>query len=248
VVSGWYFSGRGCHGIARCAQWLGMSLVVLATVELIVLGWWVLPHATGATQLGCALALLAVLASSVPVVSWMSRADGILRKSRWFPTLVAFNAPLILVVFAWLLVPPLGQVIDTAAAAANPAFLAGVHGLRAAAVGAFGKVKKGELPAHFGWLGAFPDLLFALSAPLLAWLASSGAVSGIGLAAWHGLGISVFLGAGVGMYLTVDSPLKLWDTSPTSADVFRFPLVLAPAATVPYFAVMHLFAVRSALL
>ena len=224
-----------------------MTLVLLGVMELVALAWWLLPHASSAAQIGIGVAYLSSLLFWLPVVTSEAIKGTFLRYSRLFSTLIAFNIPIALSVLLWHTVTPFHSLVESAAADAGSVAVVGVHGLRLAAAGTFNKVKKGELPAHFGWLGAAPDFAFACTVPVVATLVSTGAISGMALAGWHLAGITVFLGAGVGMYLTVESPLKIYDSQPDSADVFRWPLVLAPGYTVPLFAVLHLFGIRVAL-
>ena len=116
------------------------------------------------------------------------------------------------------------------------------HVLRLLAIGAVIKYMQGQLPLHFVILGAMPDFLFAVSAVVLTFLVSNGALGRDFLIVWHSVGFLLFFGAGISMFFSVPSPFRIYHDKLDASLVFEFPMVLAPNFTVPLFMLAHAFA------
>jgi hypothetical protein len=217
--------------------WLGVG-------EVVWISTWLFTNGGNSSALSAG-----VVGWSVVMLGWMalvvrlSGRDFFLNGSRWLSNLVGFTAVVAVTAVIFGAVPSVRTGLFSAAAATTDTQLIAIHVLRVLAIGAAVKYWQGQLPPHFVLLGAVPDFLFALSAIPMLMLAGNGSLGASTLLIWHVVGASVFLGAGLSMFFSVPSPFRLFDSKPDASLVFRFPMVLAPNATVPLFVVAHLFAI-----
>ena len=82
------------------------------------------------------------------------------------------------------------------------------------------------------WIGV-PDLLFGLSAPIVAWLAQRNTIGSRALIGWNLVGFALIV-------VPTFGPMHYWMNEPGFRFIFEFPMVLAPAVVVPLFVSLNL--------
>jgi hypothetical protein len=218
-------------------------IVTLGLTELAWIGYWLLSHETNTPAF-----IAVVVAWIVGMLLWLalvinlSQRGFFLKHSERFSNLVGVAIVVTFAVAMFGIIPAARQGLANAAHHTSDLQLIYIHVLRLLGIGAIVKFIQRELPLHFVILGSLPDILFALSAVVVAVLGASGLLDSNFLIVWHSIGFSVFMGAGISMFFSVPSPLRIYQMKPDTSIVFQFPMVLAPNLTVPLFMIAHLFA------
>lgn len=218
-------------------------IVLLGLTELAWITYWLLGSGDATTDY-----LTTVGVWVVGMLLWMAMLiyvgpkDFFLKHSRWLSNLVGV---VLVITFAAVLFGAIAvarEGLVQAASNTTDLQLVSIHVLRLLAIGGVIKCMQGQLPMHFLIFGALPDFLIGVSAVIVTFLASSGALDRDFLIVWHVVGFSVFMGAGISMFFSVPSPLRIYFDKPDTSLVFQFPMVLAPNFTVPLFMLAHVFA------
>lgn len=184
----------------------------------------------------------------VAMLLWMALViyagglDFFLKHTRWLSNLVGVVLVLAFAAVLFGTIAVAREGLLRAASGTTDLQLVSFHVLRLLAIGGIIKYMQGQLPLHFVIFGALPDFLFAVSAVVVTFLASSGALGRDFLIVWHAVGFTLFLGAGISMFFSVPSPFRIYHSKPDTSLVFQFPMVLAPNFTVPLFMLAHAFA------
>lgn len=119
-------------------------------------------------------------------------------------------------------------------------WLIGIHALRLAAIGSIFKMFAGELPAHFIVPVGVPDFLIGLGALVLARRMARGATVPTRVVwSWNLLGVLPFVPAPVLLHLSMPGPLNFLHGTPTTVEVFEFPMALVPTVLVPVMLMLH---------
>lgn len=220
------------------------SLIVL--LGLTELGWityWLLRSGDATTGYMTSVGVWVIgMLLWMALLIYAGPRDFFLKHTRWLSNLVGV---VLVVTFAAVLfgaVAVAREGLLSAASRTTDLQLVSIHVLRLLAIGGVIKCMQGQLPLHFLIFGALPDFLFGVSAVVVTFLASSGALERDFLIVWHVIGFSVFMGAGVSMFFSVPSLFRIHHGKPDTSLVFQFPMVLAPNFTVPLFMLAHVFA------
>ncbi|MET0061650.1 MAG: hypothetical protein ABW176_05060 [Candidatus Thiodiazotropha endolucinida] len=112
-------------------------------------------------------------------------------------------------------------------------WLSGIHILRILALGTLLKASNDLFPQMFAWFVGGPDLLFGASAIIVTLLARSGRLSDRFILYWHLAGALVIV-------LPVAGLMHLFMAEPLFAELFMFPMVMAPALIVPTLVLLNL--------
>jgi len=216
--------------------WLGLTELVWITYWLLSVDQ-VAPKYIGVIVFW-AVSLLVWLGATIR----LGKRGLFLRWTRYFSNMVGLSGLLTFSILLFGVVPVAREGLVLAAGNTPDVQLISIHILRLLGIGAIIKYLQGELPLHFVILGSLPDLVFAISAVFVMFLASSGSVGHNFLVIWHLLGLSAFLGAGVAMFFSIPSPLNIFSSKPDTTIVFQYPMLLAPNFTVPLFMLAHIFA------
>ncbi len=115
-------------------------------------------------------------------------------------------------------------------------WLTGIHVLRILALGTVIKASMGMFPDRFAWFVGIPDLLFGLSALPVSLLASRGRLSDRFLMLWHLVGALVIVAPAVGF-------MHIFMREALFAELFTFPMALAPTLVVPTLVMLNLLVV-----
>jgi hypothetical protein len=159
---------------------------------------------------------------------------------RFLPLLVGFLVPTTLVAVSLWRSDELRAACRKVVMWLPLGWLIGVQGIRVTALGTIVKYVNGELPAHFILPVGVPDFLVGLSAaPLALWAAPRAASWRTPLVIWNLLGILLFLYAGFALHFSVQTPIQLFTSGPTTEAVFQFPLALVPTFLAPFFVAVH---------
>ncbi|MCG7874727.1 MAG: hypothetical protein N0C90_00175 [Candidatus Thiodiazotropha endolucinida] len=112
-------------------------------------------------------------------------------------------------------------------------WLSGIHILRILALGTLLKASNDLFPQMFAWFVGGPDLLFGVSAIIVTLLARSGRLSDRFILYWH-------LAGALAIVLPVAGLMHLFMAEPLFAELFMFPMVMAPALIVPTLVLLNL--------
>ncbi|MCG7978267.1 MAG: hypothetical protein N0E58_09040 [Candidatus Thiodiazotropha endolucinida] len=112
-------------------------------------------------------------------------------------------------------------------------WLSGIHILRILALGTLLKASNDLFPQMFAWFVGGPDLLFGVSAIIVTLLARSGRLSDRFILYWH-------LAGALAIVLPVAGLMHLFMVEPLFAELFMFPMVMAPALIVPTLVLLNL--------
>lgn len=112
-------------------------------------------------------------------------------------------------------------------------WLSGIHILRILALGTLLKASNDLFPQMFAWFVGGPDLLFGASAIIVTLLARSGRLSDRFILYWH-------LAGALAIVLPVAGLMHLFMAEPLFAELFMFPMVMAPALIVPTLVLLNL--------
>lgn len=112
-------------------------------------------------------------------------------------------------------------------------WLSGIHILRILALGTLLKASNDLFPQMFAWFVGGPDLLFGASAIIVTLLARSGRLSNRFILYWH-------LAGALAIVLPVAGLMHFFMAEPLFAELFMFPMVMAPALIVPTLVLLNL--------
>ncbi|MEW8229714.1 MAG: hypothetical protein AB2745_05280 [Candidatus Thiodiazotropha endolucinida] len=112
-------------------------------------------------------------------------------------------------------------------------WLSGIHILRILALGTLLKASNDLFPQMFAWFVGGPDLLFGVSAIIVTLLARSGRLSNRFILYWH-------LAGALAIVLPVAGLMHLFMVEPLFAELFMFPMVMAPALIMPTLVLLNL--------
>lgn len=146
----------------------------------------------------------------------------------WWPMIPAF------ITIGTLALPPFRRAL-LAIASHNARSLVVIQALRIAAIGGVLKGFNGLLPPSFALPVGIPDMLFGLSALVLAGFCKLEGWSARTLIAWNLIGIAVILPAPILMQLGLPGPLHILTSTPDARALFEYPMVLGPTLVVPVF-------------
>jgi len=222
--------------IRQLIIWLGLT-------ELAWVTYWLLSNDQSTPQYIGIIAFwfVSMMVWLGAVIGWGKRGI-FLNWTRYFSNMVGLSSILTFTLLLFCLVPVAREGLILAAGNTPDIQLISIHILRLLGIGAVIKYVQGELPLHFIILGSLPDLLFAVSAVIVAFMATNGMVGHGFLVIWHLVGFSAFLGAGISMFFSVPSILHIFNKKPDASIVFQYPMLLAPNFTVPLFIIAHAFA------
>ena len=121
-------------------------------------------------------------------------------------------------------------------------WLVGFHALRILAIGGILKSLNGEFARYYGLYIGIPDLIFGLSAVVMAWLVYSSRVGNGVVALWNLLGAIIILPFGmILLQMGLVGSWQVFSDTPTITTIFEYPMALAPTIVVPIFVMMNLF-------
>ena len=112
-------------------------------------------------------------------------------------------------------------------------WLSAIHIVRILALGTLIKASNDLFPQLFAAFVGVIDLLFGLSAILVTILLRNGKMSDRMLFIWHLLGV-------LGVVVPVTGMMHLYMAEPLFAELFRFPMVMAPALVVPTLVMLNM--------
>ncbi len=209
---------RIVHGQAR-----GREGLVLAVYGLWLLGWGI----------------------TTAVMSWYGvyTQDDFLQ---WLPGLWLWFMPWAVALLPLGLFPGLDRLLDRVGRSTPPHRFAWLHTLRLGAVFTVVLALQTRFPLPTLVLFSLPEIAYGVVAvAMVPWIVRGR----VGLRAWriwNGAGVVAGLGLGlVGLNLSIPGPLQVFATEPTAAIVLDWPLALASTATVPWFALVNLWALQS---
>ena len=112
--------------------------------------------------------------------------------------------------------------------------------LRIAAVGGLYKASQGLMPVAFVmWVG-IPDLLYGISALVLASAQCTKIYSARLLGIWNLVGIAIIaMTAPLAMQMSLPGPMYIFQNLPDAQALLAFPMVLAPTLVVPFFIIIN---------
>lgn len=105
--------------------------------------------------------------------------------------------------------------------------------------------RDGQLPRMMTFHGANFDILIGASAPVMAWLYSSGRISNRTALLWNLAGIAMLANVAVRGVLTTPGLLRLIATEVPNAAIGTFPFSYIPGLMVPLALVLHVLAIRA---
>ncbi|MES9829454.1 MAG: hypothetical protein ABW201_14415 [Candidatus Thiodiazotropha sp.] len=146
----------------------------------------------------------------------------------WMP-----YVPVIVAVSMMLLLAPLRDGLRVLVDETPVHWLSGIHILRILALGTLLKASNDLFPQMFAWFVGGPDLLFGVSAIIVTLLARSGRLSDRFILFWHLVGAFAIV-------LPVAGLMHLFMVEPLFAELFMFPMVMAPVLIVPTLVLLNL--------
>ncbi|PVV05919.1 MAG: hypothetical protein B6D77_17240 [gamma proteobacterium symbiont of Ctena orbiculata] len=162
----------------------------------------------------------------------MGRLDGEsflnLMPGYWLP-----YVPVVIAVTLMLLLTPLREGLRVLVDETPSHWLSGIHILRILALGTLIKASKGLFPQGFAWFVGGPDMLFGLSAIVLTYMAWAGHVNSRVLLFWHLVGA-------LAIVLPIAGLMHIFMAEPLFKELFRFPMIMAPALVVPTLVMLNL--------
>jgi len=115
-----------------------------------------------------------------------------------------------------------------------------IQALRIAAIGGLYKASQGLMPAAFVYVVGIPDLLYGISALVLAGAADYKSISARLLGIWNLVGIAVIvMTAPFAMQMSLPGPMYIFQNLPDAQALLAFPMVLAPTLVVPFFIIIN---------
>lgn len=105
--------------------------------------------------------------------------------------------------------------------------------------------RDGQLPRMMTFHGANFDILIGASAPVMAWLYSSGRISNRTALLWNLAGIAMLANVAVRGVLTTPGLLRLIATEVPNAAIGTFPFSYIPGLMVPLALILHVLAIRA---
>ncbi|WP_369162005.1 hypothetical protein [Candidatus Thiodiazotropha sp. LNASS1] len=146
----------------------------------------------------------------------------------WLP-----YVPVVVAVSMMLLLAPLRDGLRVLVDETPAHWLSGIHILRVLALGTLLKASNDLFPQMFAWFVGGPDLLFGVSAIIVTLLSRSGWLSDRFILFWHLVGAFTIV-------LPVAGLMHLFMAEPLFAELFMFPMVMAPALIVPTLVLLNL--------
>lgn len=120
-------------------------------------------------------------------------------------------------------------------------WIVGFQGLRILAAGGVLKALNGEFSRYFAFYVGVPDLIFGISAIVMAGLVYHNAVGYGSVIVWNLIGAAIIVPIGlVLLQMGLPGAWHIFTDSPTIATIFEFPMALAPTVVVPIFVMMNL--------
>ncbi len=162
---------------------------------------------------------------------------------KMYPGLWLSMVPVVLAVTAWLVVPSLRSGLPKLLGAIPLESWAWLQALRIAAIGTLLKTFSGEFPLYFELIVGVPDLIFGVTAVFVALSCRRGTMTARRFRLWNLIGAAIIvLPAGLIIQMGLPGAMQVFKTAPTSIEVLRFPMVLAPSVVVPLFVLFNLLA------
>lgn len=113
-------------------------------------------------------------------------------------------------------------------------WLVAIQGLRWLAIGALIKASLGAFPGVYAWLVGIPDMLFGLSALVVAYLVYKQALNRWAVLSWQVAGILiVLLPSPWIIQMGLPGPVYLLQGPPNAEILFNYPLILGPVVILP---------------
>ncbi len=160
-----------------------------------------------------------------------------------FPGLWLSMVPVVLAVTTWVVVPTLRSGLPKMLDAIPRESWAWLQVLRIAAIGTLLKTFSGEFPIYFELFVGVPDLIFGVSAVFVALSCRRGTMSARRFRVWNLIGAGIIvLPAGIIIQMGLPGAMQVFTEEPTTIEVLRFPMVLAPSVVVPLFVLFNLLA------
>ncbi|MES9969581.1 MAG: hypothetical protein ABW092_06070 [Candidatus Thiodiazotropha sp.] len=183
-------------------------------------------------HLALLLGMLLIWGLFIGFQSSMGRLDGDgflrLMPGYWLP-----YVPVLIAVTSMLLLAPLREGLRVLVDETPSHWMSGIHIVRLLALGTLIKAANGLFPPGFAWFVGGPDILFGLSALLLTYLTWSGRLHDRVLFFWHLAGAFAILLPIVGL-------MHIFMAEPLFMELFRFPMIMAPALVVPTLVMLNL--------
>jgi len=111
-----------------------------------------------------------------------------------------------------------------------------IQALRIAAIGGLYKATQGLMPTTFVFVVGFPNVLYGISALVLAITSRFKPVNARLLGIWNLVGIAIIvMTAPFAMQMSLPGPLYIFQNLPDGQALLAFPMVLAPTLVVPFF-------------
>jgi hypothetical protein len=125
-------------------------------------------------------------------------------------------------------------------------WIIGFQGLRVLAIGGILKALNGEFSRYFAFYVGIPDLIFGISAIVMARLVYRNVVGHGVVIIWNLVGATIIVPiALVLLQMGLPGAWHVFIDFPTIATIFEFPMALAPTVVVPIFVLMNiLIAIR----
>jgi hypothetical protein len=185
------------------------------------------------SQIGWAVASALLAYGGIFQQSWFLAA--------WPSFWVTFIA-VFLVMLPWLFSIRIKDMLRGLIDAVPLHWIVGFQGLRILAIGGIIKAVDGEFSRYFAFYVGIPDLIFGLSALVMARLIYKKKVGRWSVALWNLIGAMIIVPLGlVLMQMGLPGAWRVFTDSPTIATIFKFPMALAPTVVVPIFVMMNLF-------
>jgi hypothetical protein len=166
-------------------------------------------------------------------------------QQQWFlaawPSFWVTFIAVILVMLPWLFSIRIKEALRGLIDAVPLHWLVGFQGLRIVAIGSIFKAVNGEFSRYFAFYVGIPDLVFGLSALIMARLVYINVVGTWGVILWNLIGAAIIVPIGlVLLQMGLQGAWHVFTDSPTIATIFEFPMALAPTVVVPIFVMMNL--------
>lgn len=179
--------------------------------------------------------LIAILLLWGLLIGYLS-SEGRFNSESFFAALPGYwlpYVPVIIVLTTMLFLAPLREGLRVFVDETPADWLSAIHILRILALGTLIKASNDLFPQLFAWYVGGPDLLFGLSAILMTLLLHRVKVSDRTLLIWHLLGA-------LAVVLPIAGMMHLFMAEPLFAELFSFPMVMAPALVVPTLVMLNM--------
>jgi hypothetical protein len=103
------------------------------------------------------------------------------------------------------------------------------------------------IPVQMSFEGRNFDILAGITAPFIAWFASTGKISRTGLIVWNILCLGLLINIVTVAVLSTPSPVRIFMNEPANTIVAAFPVSLLPGLLVPLAYTLHFFSLRQLL-